>query len=321
MTDKLLNKVLSIIVCGFYFIFLASPAMAQDKLIIKVGYIPIGDCLQLYVAEDQGYFSAEGLSIEKTAMKGGAVIAPAVESGDIDIGWSNTISIIIAHAKGFDFKYLASGANEVEGVSRVNSLLVGKDSPIKEFKDLVGKTVAINTFGNINDLSIFALADANKVDIKKIKIVEVPFPEMETALKKGAVDAILTVEPFRSLSISHGSADYLIKSVHKSYGDKIMLGGWFARAAWAAKHPREIAAFTRAVNKASEFIKENPDKIPGILVKNTKLSEELAKQIELPTFDPKFDAADLQAMIDFSAKYNFIDKAFPAKDIMVGAGK
>jgi len=319
MTNKLLEKVILIIICGLY--FLASPATAQDKLKIKVGYIPIGDCLQLFVAEDQGYFSAEGLIVEKTAMKGGAVIAPAVESGDIDIGWSNTISIIIAHAKGFDFKYLTSGANEVEGVSRVNSLLVGKGSQIKEFKDLVGKTVAINTFGNINDLSIIALADANEVDIKKIKIVEVPFPEMETALKKGAVDAILTVEPFRLLSISHGSADYLIKSVHKSYGDKIMLGGWFAREAWVGKHPKEIVAFTNAINKASEFIMKNPDKIPDILVKNTKLSDELAKKIELPSFELKFDPAYLQAMIDFSAKFNFIDKAFPAKDIMFEVGR
>jgi len=123
------------------------------------------------------------------------------------------------------------------------------------------------------------------------------------------------------LSITHGSADYLIKNVHKSYGDKIMLGGWFARQAWAAKHPKEVAAFTKAVDKASEFIIKNPDMTREILMKNTRLSAELAKHIVLPSFDPKFDPADLQAMIDFSARFNFIDKPYPAKDIMFVEGK
>jgi NitT/TauT family transport system substrate-binding protein len=178
-------------------------AGATEKLdVIRVGYIPIGDCLQLYVADGMGFFKEEGISIEKKPLKGGAVIAPAVEAGELEVGWSNAISIIIAYSKGFDFQFLSAGAISIEGTNRVHSLLVAKDSPIRSVSDLVGKKVAINTLGNINELSMVALADLNRVDIKRIQLLEVPFPNMEAALKRGSVDAILAVEPFVTLSIS-----------------------------------------------------------------------------------------------------------------------
>ena len=283
---------------------------------VKIGYIPIGDCLQLYVADGMGYFKEQGISIEKMPMKGGAVIAPAVEAGEIQVGWSNAISIIIAHSKGFDFQFLTSGAISVEDTNRVHSLLVAKDSPIQKVTDLAGKKVAINTLGNINELSMVALAQKNNLDITKIRLLEVPFPNMETALKKVSVDAILAVEPFVTLSISHGSARYLVKSVHKTYGEKFMIASWFAKKSWVDKNPQKASAFVKAINKASDFIHAHPEKTTSFLVNNTKLTADLAKKITMPAFYSRFDKNDLQRMIDMTARYRFIDKSFKAEEIM-----
>ena len=53
-------------------IALTIPANAET---IRLGFIPVGDCLQLYVAEEMGYFAEEGITVEKTPLKGGALIA------------------------------------------------------------------------------------------------------------------------------------------------------------------------------------------------------------------------------------------------------
>jgi NitT/TauT family transport system substrate-binding protein len=291
-------------------------AAAENLGVVKVGYIPIGDCLQLYVAEGMGFFDDEGITIEKRPMKGGAVIAPAVEAGEVDVGWSNAISVVVAHAKGFDFQFLTSGAISLEGTNRVHSLLVQKESPIQKVADLAGKKVAINTLGNINELSMVALADRNGVDIKQIKLLEVPFPHMETALKNGSVDAILAVEPFVTLSIAHGTAKYLEKSVHKSYGEKFMIASWFAKAAWVQKYPQKAAAFVRATNRASDYIAAHPGNVSEHLVNNTKLTADLIKKITMPAFSSKFDKTDLQRMIDMTAKYQFIKSGFKADEII-----
>lgn len=297
---------------------LALPAgsMAQELKTVKIGYMPIGDCLQLYVAEDLGFFKEEGLTIEKTAMKGGAVIAPAVEAGEVQIGWSNAISIIIAHVKGFDFVFLTSGAMEKEPDHRVHSLLVGKDSSIKAVTDLVGKKVAINTLGNVNELSMMALADSAKIDIKQIQLVEIPFPQMEAALQNGSVDAILTIEPFVTLSLSHGTARVLVKSIHQSFGEQFMIGSWFAKKSWIEKDPATAAAFVKAINRASDYIAQNPGKIADILVKYAKLPADLADKITLPYFSSQFHVADLQRMIDITAKYKLIPAPYPASEII-----
>jgi NitT/TauT family transport system substrate-binding protein len=298
----------------------AIPALTVDAAetagAVSIGYIPIGDCLQLYVADDMGFFKEEGVTVEKKAMKGGAVIAPAVESGEVQIGWSNAISIIVAHSKGFEFQFLTSGALEKEGSNRVHSLLVAKDSLIRKISDLEGRKVAINTLGNINELSMKALMDANKVDARQVRLLEVPFPDMEAALKNGSVDAILSVEPFVTLSISHGTATFLDQSVHKSFGDQFMIGSWFAKKDWIEKNPGLATAFTRAINKASDFIAAHPEKAHEILAKNTKMTPDLIEKITLPAFSSRFDKSDLQPMIDMSAKYKFIKEPFSAEEIM-----
>ena len=291
-------------------------AVAEKLDVIKVGYIPIGDCLQLYVADGMGFFKEEGIAVEKKPMKGGAVIALAVEAGEVQVGWSNAISIIIAHSKGFDFQFLTSGAISMEGTNRVHSLLVAKDSQVRKVSNLVGKKVAINTLGNINELSMVALADLNHVDIRKIQLLEVPFPNMEIALKKGSVEAILAVEPFVTLSISHGTARYLEKSVHKTYGERFMIASWFAKRSWAEKNPIKASAFLRAINRASDYISAHPERIPEILVNNTKLTAGLVKKTTMPAFSSTFEKSDLQRMIDITAKYNFIKKPFKAEEIM-----
>ncbi len=48
---------------------LTSCARKSEK--VKIGYIPIADCAQLYVAIEKGFFEQEGLEIELLGLAGG----------------------------------------------------------------------------------------------------------------------------------------------------------------------------------------------------------------------------------------------------------
>jgi catechol 2,3-dioxygenase-like lactoylglutathione lyase family enzyme len=82
---------------------------APEKSQINVGAIPITDLTQLYVADDRGFFEDEGLEVEIRNFAGGAEIAPAVRGGSMDLGWSNSVSVIQAQAQGLDFTFFAGG--------------------------------------------------------------------------------------------------------------------------------------------------------------------------------------------------------------------
>ena len=301
-------------------LLLPGTALAADPAPLKIGYIPVGDCLQFYVAEEQGYFAAQGLAVTGLPMKGGAVIAPAVEGGELAIGWSNTVSIILAQAKGFDFAFLAPGAEGVAATNDVHALLVAADSKIASVKDLAGKTVAINTLGNINEAAMRALAEQAGIAPDSIRLVEVPFPDMAAALSKGSVQAALVLEPFVTDAVSRGAAKILVPSPHAAFGSPYLIGGWFAKKAWIKAHPAEAAAFARAVTQASAFIAAHPDKARAILSQRTKLAPELAAKIVLPRFPETLAPAALQGVIDVSARFGLLSKPFPAADLLAVPG-
>ncbi|HCR13584.1 ABC transporter substrate-binding protein [Solidesulfovibrio sp.] len=302
--------------CVLCLVLCAATARAQAPAPLKVGYIPVGDCLQYYVAEAEGFFAAEGLSVTGMPMKGGAVIAPAVEGGELAVGWSNAVSIILAHARGFDFAFLAPGAEGVAGSNDVHALLVPAASQVKSVKDLAGKTVAINTLGNINEAAMRALAAQAGLAPDAVRLVEVPFPDMAAALAKGAADAALSLEPFVTDAVSRGAARVLDPSPHAAFGSPYLIGGWFAKKAWIAAHPREAAAFARAVAKAAAFIAANPQKARDVLAARTRLSPELAAKIALPRFPETLAPQALQGVIDVCARFGLLPQPFPAAAIL-----
>ena len=302
---------------GVCMAFFGGAVVADSALAhtIKVGIIPIGDLAQIYVAKEKGFFKEAGLSVELHTMAGGAVIAPAVASGDLDIGFSNVISIIQAHEKGFDFIYLTSGAHETPR-NRVHAVLAAKGAGIKSMKDLEGKTVGVNTRRNLLELVFTAWADRQGATITEIKFIEAPFPQMEPALKRGSIAAAMVVEPFLTLPLRHGVADVMIRNPMSIFGARMMIASYFTRKSWIKKWGLEARFFTAVIKKASRYINEHLEEMPGIIAANTKLTLELAKKITLPAFSPTFRKSDLQGPIDLAAKYGFIKKRFDASELI-----
>jgi len=75
-------------------------------------------------------------------------------------------------------------------------IVVGKDSPIQDFGDLRGKTVAIpSRYANQNIL-MHRMMDQWNMPYDSIELREVPPPEHPTALRAGAIDGYIVGEPF-----------------------------------------------------------------------------------------------------------------------------
>jgi len=291
-------------------LLLSTPARALET--VRLGFIPVGDCLQLYVAQDLGLFAEEGIAVEATPFKGGALIAMAVEAGELDAGWSNTVSLAQALDRGFDFTIISPGAFEIAPDHRSHSLLVRADSPIRTVADLRGKAVAINNLGNINEVAIAALAAEHGVQRDEIRLVEIPFPQMIPALEGGAVDAVLVLEPFVTLGRSGGKTRVLEPAALRAFGDRFLIASWFSTQRWIDANPETAKAFRRAMVKASAAIAADPARARAILTSHTKLDAALAKAITLPAFESAIRDDDVQPLIDLSAAFGFIHQTFPA---------
>ena len=281
----------------------------------KLGYMKIVDNAAMFVAMEKGFFKAEGLELETVPMAGGALIVQGVTSGDLQFGWTNVISLYQAFVEGFDFKLMAGGATNAKGTNETHAIEVAKDSPIKQAKDLEGKTVAVNTLNNIVHLMALAWVDKSGGDSRKVKFVEVPFPQMEPAVVAGKVDAISVQEPFATAALSKG----VTRVLSHPWGEvapKFLIASWFASEKWIQKNKETAQAFVRAINRGIDTIHADPEGARAAMVKWSGLSSDLAAKIGLPLFEKTLSEKDVQVTIDLTHKYKMISKPFKARDVL-----
>jgi NitT/TauT family transport system substrate-binding protein len=292
-----------------------------EKSSLKVGILEIGDLVPFWAAQQQGFFKQEGLKVEQTEAAGGAAIQPAVQSGDLDLGWSNVVSVVLAKSHGLDFEFLGGGAFLGPKHYRNQAVLVKKGSPITDPRQLEGKTIGLNTLNNINHLSMEAYLSEIGVDPSKVKFLELGNPNTLEGLEAGRVDAVTANEPFVTLGLQTGVAKALVYNPFEPFGKEPFLAGFMSTPKWLEENPKTAAAFTRAIDKGIDWVAENPKGAQKVLVANTEVKPELAGKIVPSLPKRQITAADIEPWIAAAKKYGMTDKTFPASDVLEEGAK
>jgi ABC-type nitrate/sulfonate/bicarbonate transport system substrate-binding protein len=143
--------------------------------------------------------------VEWSVYQGTPVISQALVANAIDCGTQAPISMARAVADG-GFKGYILGALVDEQPGYFSVLwAVRSDSGIKTAADLKGKTVASTVFGGGIYYHMRLWLKQRGIDPDKdIKLVEIPFPLSEEALRSGRVDAAPFVPPWAGPALGKG---------------------------------------------------------------------------------------------------------------------
>ncbi len=124
---------------------LNSAAVAEDKLRIAGGLAGTWENSFSELGQNAGFFKKHGLVLDIFYTQGAGETQQAVISGSADIGTGvGTFNTFGAFAKGAPIRVIAAthtGANDLTWYVRA-------DSPVKDKKDLAGKSVAYSTAGS-----------------------------------------------------------------------------------------------------------------------------------------------------------------------------
>jgi NitT/TauT family transport system substrate-binding protein len=280
---------------------------AAETTTLRVGVIPIADVAPLYLGIDQGFFRQEQLKIEPQLAEGGAAITPAVVSGDFQIGFSNTISLLIAASKDVPVEIISQGVLGGKDESEAwADLLVLKDGPIQSGKDLEGKTIAVNTLSNICEVTIKASLEKEGVAVDQLKFTEVPFPDMNAALEQKRVDGACVVEPF----VSQGTAG-AAKGIDPFYvrtAPDLTVATYFTTKQYAEENADVVDRFVRAMNKSLEYAQSHPDEVRQVLLDYTEIPPEAAEAITLPQWRTDLSVPTIELLSELSEKYGLIEE-------------
>lgn len=280
---------------------------AAKPVTLKIGLIPIADVAPVFLGQKKGFFEEQKIKLDPQFAAGGAAITPAVISGDFDIGFSNTVSLLIAGSKKLPVQIVSQGVLGDADDSKVwEDLLVKKDGPIKTPKDLEGRTIAVNTLNNICGVTINASLEKMGVDISKLKYTEIPFPEMNAALEKGRVQGACVVEPF----VSQGKAAGMrgIDPFYFNTAPNLTVATYFASKEYIAKNKGVVDRFVTAMNKSLDYAQSHPDEVRGVLTEYTKIPPEAAQKINLPQWKSELTTDTIKQLSSLAKKYGLIEE-------------
>ena len=288
---------------------------AGQPATLKVGVIPIADVAPLYVGIEQGYFKDEKLTIEPQIAEGGAAIATSVLSGDFQFGFSNVVSLVTARSKKLPLRIVAQGASgHKTEQDAFDTLLVPKDSAIKEAQDLEGKTVAVNALNNIGPLSINYAVEQAGGDPKKVKYIEVPFPDMIAALEAERVDAAWVVEPFASQGQAGGARS--IFAPFEAVSPDLTVATYFTTEQYIEQNEDVVDRFVRAMEKSLAYAVDNPEATRKVVLTYTKIPEAAAQKMKLPNWNPEYNDASIDKTIELAQKYGFVEEPVPLDELI-----
>jgi NitT/TauT family transport system substrate-binding protein len=151
-------------------IALGSPAVAEQ---IKVGILKVGSSGPVYIAQDRGYFEAEGLTAELVNFEAGQAVAVAVVAGDVDLGVTGlTAGLYNLAAKG-ELRIVAGLHREAHGFQMLGYFASKRayDAGIRSFKDFPGHSVAITTVGSTTHYALGLLADKYGYSLQSMRVL------------------------------------------------------------------------------------------------------------------------------------------------------
>ena len=232
-------------------------SLEKPKLTIAVGGKNLFYYLPLTVAEQLGYFKAEGLDVTIVDFAGGAKALQAVVGGSADV-----VSGAFEHTINMQAKGQAMRAFVLQGLAPQIVLGVNpKTMPnFKSIADLKGKKIGVTAPGSSTNVLVnYVLAKAG-LKPSDVSIIGVGAANgAVAAMRSGQIDAISNLDPVITLLQRSGDLKIvtdtrIVSEAEKVFGGPMPAGCLYAPQPFLDKNPQTAQALTNAMVRANKWI-------------------------------------------------------------------
>ncbi len=226
---------------------------------ITLGVYPSEYNSLIYIANDQKYFSANGLDVTLKNYTSGAAATRAMLNGEVDIATAS--EFVVANNAMQNASLYAFGS-----VSKyLNLYLVGRtDKGINDVSDVAGKRIGV-AIGSSNQFYLGRYLDLNGINLSQVTLVNLNFAETPNAIANGTVDVALTFQPF-------------LNQIQDLLGNRIVVwpaqadqSGYFEAVCtrnWVKTHPDLVVRFLKTLIQAENLNTNYQDQAIGIVARN-----------------------------------------------------
>ncbi len=289
---------INLILLGVLVYILIYPQMKARQVVeATVAYESTPGALPLFVAQDLGLF--DSLKVKVTAEE--ALIGPEVVD-DVGKGkyqmlfgvdWPNALFRMSARPEAYRVAYSVSYSQ----TDPYASLITLRKSRIRKLKDLLLKRIGYPK-GTRYDLMLKHYLKQEGLDPEKVSFIGLLPSEMTTALDRNLADALLIVEPYRSLVVHREDIRILEDAVFaRRIVSPLPVFAGLTSIVNLNLTKAQVQRVYAAVEQAIRFIRENPDSAAQILRQHFELPADAP--VNLPQFKTyqEIDPTRLEAVI------------------------
>lgn len=236
-------------------------AQSSPKVKMVLNWKYQGPQAWFFIAQDRGYFKAEGVDIELDQGEGSGAPVGKIASGAYNAGFGDINAIInLASSKPQDAPVAVYMMYNIPPFV----IAAKKSSGIKTPKDLEGKN--LGGAGNDAALKLFpAFAKLAKMDASKVSITNMAPNLREQMLQRGQVDAVfgyVNTIWFSAKPLGIDPEKDLVWLKYSDYGMDLYSNTIMVSKALAKDHPKVVSGMLRALNRAIGEVSKNLE--PGM---------------------------------------------------------
>jgi NitT/TauT family transport system substrate-binding protein len=295
----------------------AKNEMADDDYVIKIASASGLCSAPFFVAEEKGFYAEEGLKYEFLRVDS-SQIPTLLATGQIDAMFELLATLVQPLSNGLDIKIplaIHTGCIKV---------LVSPNSDIKTPADLKGKKIGTGGMAAPTTTIVqrYLARDGIGTIAPNLEVEWVIYPssDLPMALERGLVDAIALGDPTALIIENAGKGRAIINTTTDDYMKDEFCCVLVAGSGVAKNHPETLAKMTRAIQKASVWVQNNPDATAQLLTEKNYIPgdpEVNAQALKSYTWDASVSAAkaSLQRNLADMQKIGLIPQSVDLGDI------
>jgi len=231
-------------------LFLPAHALSQPRDKTRISHSSLsGSQAILWITQDAGLFSKNGLDVTIIFISGGPTVVQAMIAGDLPFGVIAGPAAITANLEGADVVVLASFVNTME---HSVFALPGITRP----RDLKGKRIAVNRYGSSDDFGArFALKKWGMEPDRDVALLQLGGqPARFSSLQARAVDATLLQPP---LTGTARRANYVELASLADLGLDYLGTSLVTTRSYIRSHEEPVRRLVKAMVEGIHFYKTN----------------------------------------------------------------
>lgn len=225
--------------------YLASNKQESPTESVTLGLMSIELEGLIYVANERGYFSDNGLNITIKDYVSGLAAVNGLLNGEVDIATATDFVLV---GKALFNESIVSIGN-IDKFS-IGSVMVRTDHGINNVMDLKGKRIGI-AMGTVAEYNLVRFLESSGIEANEVTLVNIPPLLTPAALTNGSVDAAYTTKAYFEMAIGPIPGDILVWAAQN---DRLTNYLAISDREWARDHLETTKRFFRALSQAEDFM-------------------------------------------------------------------